>query len=265
MNALRLNPAIYTGTVTHERLRPTRHRFDYRVFSLYLDIDRLDETLSPRRLISHNRANVLSFQDRDHGPRDGSGLRPWVDNMLEAHGLGEASHRVMLLCYPRLWGFVFNPLSVYFCFRDDGSLGAVIHEVKNTFGEQHAYVLPVERDAGPVIRQGCAKDFHVSPFIPMEARYAFRFSVPDDQLAFVIDEFDADGKLLIAAQVGTRRPLNDRTLAGALVRHPLMTLKVIAAIHFEALRLWLKGARFHPHPDRHARSGDPDQTRRART
>ncbi|PWR23337.1 DUF1365 domain-containing protein [Zavarzinia compransoris] len=246
--------ALYLGLVFHGRLRPVRHAFRYRVFSLLLDLDRLDEAAAGCRLFSHNRFNLLSFHDRDHGARDGSPLRPWIEARLADHGLGHlAGGRIEVLCFPRLWGFVFDPLTIYYVARADGTIGAVVYEVKNTFGEQHCYVLAAGPGGGP-IRHDADKAFHVSPFVAMAATYRFRLSVPGERLQVTIDEHDDRGRLLIASLTGARRPFTDRALAAAVVRHPLMTVKVVAAIHWQALRLWLKRLPIHPRPAAGARS-----------
>jgi DUF1365 family protein len=235
---------LYLGRVMHHRIAPIRHRFVYRVFSLLLDIDRLPELDEELRLFSVNRSNMVSFFDRDHGARDGSPLRPWVDARLREHGLVPAGGRVLLLCFPRLLGYVFNPLSVYYCYDGSGRLEAVIYEVKNRSGEQHAYVLPVKpaADSGDWVRQGCGKRFYVSPFIAMAARYRFKVASPGERLSLLIQEEVAQRTSLVATLTARRRPLTDRQLVLAVLRLPLMTLKVIVAIHYEALRLWLKGA-----------------------
>jgi len=242
--------ALYFGEVMHRRLRPLRHRFVYRVFTGLFDLDELPKLGRRLRLFSHNRLNLFSFHDRDHGRRDGSPLRPWVEGHLAATGIDLDGGRILLLCFPRLLGYVFNPLSVYFCFHRDGGLRAILYEVKNTFGDQHGYLLPVEDGDDGVVRQSCDKVFHVSPFIEMACRYHFRLRVPDARLALAIRQStlagpDGEPDMLVATVTGRRRPLDDATLFRAWLRHPLMTLKVIAAIHFEALRLWRKGARFH--------------------
>lgn len=237
--------ALYRGHVMHRRLRPFVHRFDYRVFSLYLDIDRIAQTCAGLRWLSHNRANLLSIYDRDHGPRDGGDLRTWVDAQMRQAGM-DRPHRVMLLCFPRVMGYVFNPLSAYYCFDADDRMTAVIHEVRNTFGDMHHYVLPVTAAAadGP-IAQATDKRFYVSPFIGMTARYRFRLTRPGRRLSILIRLHTPAGETLIATQTGQRRALSDGEILRALARKPLMTWKVIAAIHWQALRLWIKGAKFH--------------------
>ena len=175
--------ALYFGKVMHKRLRPFVHAFSYRVFSLYLDLDEA-ETLSRRlRLFSHNRWNLFSFQDRDHGPRNGSPLRPWIDRHLSAAGIDLEGGAVRLLCFPRVLGYVFNPLSIWFCHHVDGSLRAVLYEVRNTFGEKHGYLIPLApgHKSGGAVIQDAAKAFYVSPFIAMEQRYDFRLAEPGDR------------------------------------------------------------------------------------
>lgn len=230
---------LYVGHVMHMRLAPRRHRFRYRTFSVLLDIDRLPETLGRSRLMRHNRAAPLALLDRDHGARDGSPLRPWVDATLAAAGVARPA-RVDLLAFPRMWGFVFNPLSVYFCHDEDDGLAAVIYEVKNTYGDQIAYVRPAGELRGGTYRHEQAKEMHVSPFIAMDQTYRFDVTPPGARLGLRIRQSGPDGETLIATQSGDARPFTDASLARAVLSHPLMTLKVFAAIHWQALRLWLK-------------------------
>lgn len=247
--AINRNPhALYLCRVFHARLRPFRHRFAYRVYSLLLDLDGLDRLPWP---LTHNRPGLLSIQDRDHGRRDGTPLRPWVEAMLAAHGVTLAGGAIRLLCFPRMLGYAFNPLSIYFCHGPDNGLRAILCEVKNTFGDQHCYVLPTPdgQQAGGDALLAHDKEFHVSPFFAIDGAYRFRLCVPGERLAVDIRYGDADGDLLVATQTGRRRPLTTRSLWSAIARHPLVTLKVIAGIHWEALRLWRKGARFHRRPE----------------
>lgn len=245
-----MSPCLYVGEVMHIRLRPFRHQFRYRVFTLLLDIDRLEALIRPLRWLRLDRFGVMSFYRRDHGPRDGSDLRPWVDRQLARAGRPEAA-RVMLLSFPRIFGYAFNPLSVYFCADAGGRLSSVIYEVKNTFGDQHPYVLAAPADRDGACRHTEAKDFFVSPFIDIGQIYQFTIRPPGQRLSLKIRQHDADGApeapLLIATQSGERRALTDAALFGLWLRHPLMTLKVIAAIHWQALKLALKGAPFRPY------------------
>ncbi|EKV29574.1 Hypothetical protein C882_0396 [Caenispirillum salinarum AK4] len=246
--------ALYTGTVIHRRFTPRAHLLRYRVFSLLADLDALPALDTRLRLFGHNRRAVLSLHDRDHGPGDGTPLRRWVDAELAAAGidLGDGG-RVRLLCYPRLWGYAFNPLSVYWCHRADGSLAAVLHEVNNTFGQRRVYLIPAEATEateGGAVRQKAAKDFYVSPFMPMSMEYRFTLRPPGAAVTVAIDEHDRDSgeKILHASFTGRARPLTDATIAGAVGRHPLMTAKVVAGIHWEALRLWRKKVPLQPRP-----------------
>lgn len=255
---------IYSGHVMHMRLAPFAHRFRYGVFALMLDLDRLEDTCARLRLLALDRFGLMSFHRADHGARDGSPLRPWAEARLAEAGL-PAPARLHLVAFPRILGFVFNPLSVYFCHDAGGRLYGVIYEVKNTFGDQHAYVLPADPDADGAVRHGVAKGFFVSPFLGMDQTYAFTLRPPGARLSLKIRQGDAQGSMLIATQTGRRRPLTDATLAREWLRHPLMTLKVLGAIHWHALRLWLKGAAFaryrgpYPAANTHAVRSAPER------
>jgi hypothetical protein len=236
---------LYPGKVMHARFKPRAHRFTYRVFCLLIDVGQLDAASTQARLFSVGRFNLLSFQPRDHGTRDGSSLAAHVDRLLEPTGLPSAGRRALLLCYPRLLGYVFNPLSVYFVYGAEGALQAVIYEVRNTFGEMHTYVAPIQPgeldEAG--VRQARDKLFYVSPFIDMPMRYHFRLRPPQADVAVRILETDAEGPLLAATFHGRQRDLTSWTVLTSCLALPFMTFKVYAGIHWEALRLWLKGIR----------------------
>ena len=243
--------ALYFGNVMHARLKPVGHRFSYRVMSLLIDLDRLGEADQLSPLFGVNRPALYSFRETDHGKRDGSSLRDYVQRCAAERGIDLTGGRVLLLCYPRLLGFTFNPLSVYFCYRADGELALLIYEVRNTFGDIHPYVLPVRpgeiSDAS--IRQQQEKLFYVSPFVEMAMRYHFRISPPGECVKLRILETDRDGPLLSATFNGRRKALTTVALLRSFFALPLVTLKIVAAIHWEALRLWLKGARLVPRPD----------------
>jgi hypothetical protein len=242
---------LYRMRVMHARHQPFAHRFEYRIWTLLLDIDRVEEVAARSRLFAADRPGLVSFRARDHGARDGSPIRPWVERHLAAHGLADCGARIRLLAMPRVAGYVFNPLSIYFCDRADGSPGAVLYEVKNTFGDQHGYLTPIAGEAP--WRHGADKIFYVSPFIGMQARYSFTLSRPAERFAIAIEEADGDGApLLTATMAGRGVAMTDRALAGALAAMPFVTAKTIAAIHWQALKLWRKGATFH------SRTAPPD-------
>ena len=242
-----LNTAIFRGPVIHERLRPKRHRLRYDVFTLLIDLDELTDLDQMGPLFGYNRRALLSFYDRDHGPATGAALRPWVEDRIREAGLEPDGGSIRLLCYPRVLGYVFNPLSVYFCYRRDGALHAILYEVCNTYDERHVYVIKAAGDDRAVIKQRCDKKLYVSPFMEMATTYHFRVVPPADRLNIAIRQEDADGLLFAAAFRGSRTSLTRRALAGCLVTFPFLTIKVIGAIHWEALLLWAKGLRVFPH------------------
>ncbi len=242
--------ALYFGEVMHARLKPMGHRFTYRVMSLLIDLDRLDEADRQSALFGVNRAALYSFHEADHGKRDGSSLRAYARACAAEHGIDLTGGKVLLLCYPRLLGFTFNPLSVYFGHRADGEIALIIYEVRNTFGDIHSYVLPVKpgETSAAGIRQQQDKQFYVSPFVEMVMRYHFRILPPGEHVRLRILETDREGPLLAATFNGRRRALTTAALLRSFIALPLVTLKIVAAIHWEALRLWLKGARLVPRP-----------------
>jgi DUF1365 family protein len=243
--------ALYVGEVMHARLKPMGHRFSYRVMSLLIDLERLADADRQSPLFCVNRAALYSFHEADHGRRDGSSLRAWAQLRAAERGIDLTGGRVLLLCYPRLLGYTFNPLSVYFCYRADGELALLIYEVRNTLGDIHAYVLPVLSgeisNAG--VRQQQDKLFYVSPFIEMAMRYHFRVLPPGERVQLRILETGREGPVLAATFNGSHRVLNTMGLLRAFFALPLVTMKIMAAIHWEALRLWLKGARLGPRKD----------------
>jgi len=214
-----------------------------------LDLDRIEQL--GLRLFRQNHAGIISLQDRDHGARDGSPLRPWVERHLQRAGLEAFSHTIRFMLIPRVLGYAFNPISLYFCYNEAGSLGAVLHQVKNTFGDQQPYVLPVAPEAHP-IRQTCPKRMHVSPFFDMHGGYRFAFTRPHfnagEKFALSIRYGTHDSLRLTAQMRLQARELTDHALLRQLLVMPFMPMKVIAAIHWEALKIWLRGARYHKVP-----------------
>ncbi|MGZ6022642.1 MAG: DUF1365 domain-containing protein [Rhizomicrobium sp.] len=235
--------AIYDGWVMHRRIAPRHHAFRYRVFAMLLDLDELENLSRRLWFFAWNKTGVASFHDADHG--DGRDLRLWLDAKLSAEGIvADGPKRV--LCYPRLFCYVFNPLSVWFCHARDGRLAAIVYEVHNTCGERHTYVLRAHSDYAP-IRQRCIKDFYVSPFLSMDCAYNFKVHPPGSHVMIAINEEEGGKPILTATFSGKRKPLSDSSLLAMLLRHPLMTVKIIAAIHFEAVRLMWKGVQRHAH------------------
>ncbi|MCW5594980.1 MAG: DUF1365 domain-containing protein [Rhodocyclaceae bacterium] len=245
-----MNPArIVFGQVMHRRLRPARHRFAYPVFFLLLPLQRLDEVAAP--LFSVNRANLFSFRFADHGARDGSPPLPWIRALLAREGI-VADGEVWLQAFPRMLGYVFNPVSFWYCHDRAGRLAAVLAEVRNTFGERHNYLI-AHADGSP-IRDGetleARKVFHVSPFMAVQGHYRFRFHAQpgDARILARIDHADAGGDLLHTAISGRAVPITAPHLLRAFFGYPWMTLGVMARIHWQALLLWLKRVPFHSKP-----------------
>jgi DUF1365 family protein len=248
---LMINPdsRIYLTQVMHQRLFPVHYRFSYPVFSLLLDLDQLEEQCNKLSLLSLDRFNLLSFNRKDHGPRDGSSLMSWARELLSKQGLDLTGGKIQLLCFPRILGYAFNPISIWYCYDNEGNLRALICEVNNTFKEHHFYLI---HDHGNrlnwPVREIKQKQFHVSPLISMNGEYHFTFHQPSERLGVVIHEYQNDHLMLTASQTGRSYPLTDRRLIHALIRTPLMTFKVMVAIHWQALKIWLKGAQFFAKP-----------------
>jgi hypothetical protein len=240
---------LYDCVVMHQRVSPKQHHLRYKVFSLFVDLGSLSTADSGCRLLSWNRWNLLSFYERDHGDGRASGLASWARETLAAAGLGIGSGRIRLLTFPRMLGFVFNPLSVYFCDDEVGALRAIIYEVNNTFGQRHFYVLPADRRLPDgAVEQQCRKTLYVSPFNGTAGDYRFRTRPPGETVALAIEHRVAGELVLRATQIGSRRILTDGALLRTLAVYPWMTAKVVAAIHWEALKLWLKKVPLVPRP-----------------
>ena len=237
------NSSIYSGTVIHKRFKPKTHYFKYSVFSLLIDLSELDYLSKKIKIFSHNKFNLVSFYEKDHGNRDGSSLTLWVKKNLKDININSENIKIKLLCYPRILGFVFNPLSVFYIYDLEEKLICILYEVKNTFGEQHTYIFRVDNDQ-KLYQHNCPKKFHVSPFIEMNCQYFFRLIKPGEKISVIIDQYDKQDKILYASQDGVRSEFNTKQLLKSYIKHPLMTFKIIIAIHFEAFKLWAKGIKF---------------------
>ena len=233
-----MNSCIYNGVVTHTRFKPVKHFLKYKTFSFYIDLDELKKLDNNNPIFSYNRFNIFSFYDKDHGDRDGKPLKVWVLDNLKKFNINENINKIKLLCYPRIFGYVFNPLSVFYCYEDN-LLKAVFYEVKNTFNEQHTYIFKVKDNK---IEQKCKKKFYVSPFMDMDTYYNFKLLNPSEKLSVSIKQTDKEDVVLTAVQTGTRKEFTFKQLIINFFRYPLMSIKIISAIHFEALLLWKKGA-----------------------
>ena len=248
-----MRSALFAGRVTHQRLRAPRPRLAYRMFSLLVDIDELGALDTRLRWFSVGRFNLFGLYPADYcdgTAADAPGLRALVESDLRDAGLA-AGGAIRLLTMPRILGYAFNPLSVWFCESPGSGLQAIIYEVNNTFGERHSYLIEVDprQRPGGVVLQRCDKRLHVSPFLGMDLHYRFCVEPPAEKVSVGISVHDALGGAVLATRLqARRRPLTDAALLRVLVTYPLLTLKVIVGIHWEALRLWLKGVRLHKRP-----------------
>ena len=234
-----MNSCIYNGEVTHTRFKPVRHFLKYKTFSLLIDLDEINLLDKSIGIFSHNKFNIFSFYDKDHGDRDGGNLKNWVISNLKKFQIKEKITNIKVLCYPRILGYVFNPLSIFYCYEKD-KLVAIFYEVNNTFNEQHTYIFKIKNNEE--IIQKCRKKFYVSPFMDMETFYNFKLLNPNDKLSVFIKQTDADWTILIATLTGDKKEFSFKQLAINFLKYPLMTIKIISSIHYEALLLWKKGA-----------------------
>lgn len=248
---------LYSIRVMHARRVAPLYRFVYQIFSVLFDIDRLDELARSRKLFSHNRFNLLSFDDRDHGRGERGGLRRWAEGICATQNIALDGGRIRLLAQPRMFGWAFNPVSFWYCEHADGSLRAVIAEVRNTFGEKHSYLLSsasrkANASAGLPLPYDVVlnkeKCFHVSPLFDLEGRYHFKFGEPGVKLAVQLNETRQGAPLIDTAMAGTAKPFSDAEIARQVLRMPVQAVKVLAGIHWQALKIWLRGARFHKKP-----------------
>lgn len=247
-----VSSAVYEGVVRHRRHGPVAHAFSYRMVQLYLDLDELDTVFQGRWLWSTRRMAVARFCRDDYlGPAQ-LPLSEAVRECVRTHTGARPEGPIRLLTHPRYFGYVFNPVSFYYCFDRDEALEAIVAEITNTpWGERHAYVLPVSSATAANLGHwhwGFAKRFHVSPFMGMARNYAWRFNEPADQIRVHMAVHEDGRREFDATLHLQRRPLDKTGLARALVRYPLMTAQVMAGIHWQALRLWCKGAPVHSHP-----------------
>ena len=244
---MKMKSYMYCGTVGHKRYLPKRHSFVYKVFFLYLDIDEPNPLGNKLRFFGHNKWAAMSFYNKDHGPRTGERLRPWVEAKLLESNIKPDGGPIKLLCHGRVLGFGFTPLSVYFCFRKDSSLSAVLYEVCNTYFERHTYVLPVKNNYSATIYQKCKKELYVSPFNDMNGYYEFQITHPEETIKIDVNYKIDENLLLSTCFVGQKLPLTTLSLVRCLIIFPFLTFKIFSAIHWEAVRLWFKRLRVYKH------------------
>ena len=227
---------ILIGKVVHKRLSPIRHKLAYSVFALMLDCDDFSNLSKKTNLLSYNKFNLFSIYDKDHG--NGEPIKDFLEEIKNNVITKKPVVCFSMIAYPRVFGYVFNPLSTYFIYNKHSELISIFYEVKNTFGEQHTYIFKAQDEK--TVQNKCKKKFYVSPFIEMDCEYHFKTLNPREQLSVVINQNDKDGKLLFASQDGISKDFNNKNLILSYLTHPLMTFKIIGAIHYEAFKLWAK-------------------------
>jgi uncharacterized protein len=239
---------LYTGWVTHQRFRPKLHRLRYKLAQILIDLDEIDVLARQTRLFARSRFAPIAFHDHDYGDRSGRDLRTQLAGWLAAAGITWDGGAIRLLTMPRIFGHVFNPISTWFAYARDGSLAATVYEVTNTFHDRHFYAVAANPDASGAVRQSANKSLYVSPFLDMDMRYDFALTPPGDTVSLCVTGHDAGGRMIVASFTGKRRAFDDRALAAMILAIPFMTLRVVAGIHWEALKLWLKGVGIRRHP-----------------
>ena len=204
-----MNSCIYNGEVNHTRFKPVKHFLNYKTFSLLIDLDEIEQLDKSISIFSHNKFNIFSFYNKDHGDRDGNCLKKWVISNLKKYKIEGNISKIKILCYPRIFGYVFNPLSIFYCYENE-KLKSIFYEVKNTFNEQHTYIFKIKD--GEEIKQKCKKKFYVSPFMDMETFYNFKLIDPNQRLSVMIKQTDAEGTVLTATQTGDKKEFNFKQL-----------------------------------------------------
>jgi DUF1365 family protein len=234
-----MNSCIYNGTVKHQRFKPIEHSLNYKTFSILLDLDEIENLAKNISIFSLNKFNIFSFYNCDHGARDEGSLKDWVQKNIKKFNISNNITKIKLLCYPRVFGYVFNPLSIFYCYENN-DLKAIFYEVKNTFNEQHTYIFKIKDNEK--IEQKCKKKFYVSPFMDMETYYNFKLLNPNEKLSIFIRQTNGEETVLTATQTGDKKEFSFKQLLINFFKYPLMTIKIISSIHYEAFFLWKKGA-----------------------
>jgi DUF1365 family protein len=234
-----MNSCIYNGIVTHKRFKPVKHSLKYKTFSLLLDLDEVESLAKKISIFSLDKFNIFSFYNKDHGARDGGSLKSWILENIKKFKINNEITKIKLLCYPRIFGYVFNPLSIFYCYEGN-NLKVIFYEVKNVFNEQHTYIFKIKNNKN--IEQKCKKKFYVSPFMDMETYYNFKLINPEEKLSVFIKQTDKKETILTAKQTGDKKEFSFKQLMLNFFKYPLMTIKIMTSIHYEAFLLWKKGA-----------------------
>jgi len=243
-----MNSCIYKATVMHNRLAPKPHRFHYNVFMFYIDLDEIEQLTKKLFLFSHNRFNYFSFKDKEHlqlSNEANISTKEQIVNYIKQNGVTESISKIMLLTNLNVLGYNFNPVSFYFCFDKLDQPLCSVAEVSNTFREMKPYFLGQDRFEGSAFKLQTTKYFYVSPFIDHDADFDFNLSIPGEKLNIRIDDFKDEKRFFISTLTGTKKPLSNANLVWYALRFPLITLRIIGLIHWNALRLWLKKVHFH--------------------
>jgi DUF1365 family protein len=240
-----MNSCMYDCTVMHHRLEPLKNRFVYNVFMFYIDLDEVESLHRKLRLFSWKRFNLFTLYDRDHLTLSGGTVKESIRAYLRSKGIDIGNGKIFLLTHLRTLGYVFNPVSFYFCFDEEGNPVCAIPEVGNTFKELKPYLLTKEMMRGEMFRQRMKKHFYVSPFIDLDTAFDFQVRIPGDKLHIQIDDFKGEHKFFLTSLVGKRQPLTDSSMIRSFFRIPLVTLKVIALIHYQAAKLYLRKLKHH--------------------
>ena len=238
--------SLWPGRTIHARLKPFEHRFRYPIAYIGLDIDRLDEAAAQSRFFSVGKFNLLGFYPQDHGPRNGTSLSEWASGQFAQIGVDVSRCSVRLLCQPRVLGYQFNPISLWIAHDHDGDVRGLLYEVHNTFGDAHTYAVRIDTPAD--LHHSAAKHLHVSPFFTVEGEYAFSLRQEGDRVSLGIRKTVCGKTDFTASMTVSRKPATDASIWNFFLRQPFSTHRTIASIHWEALRLWLKGARYQPRP-----------------
>ncbi len=244
-----MKSALYKGTVLHRRLRPVGHLLSYKIFYLLIDLDEMDIVSKGIPFFSIGKRNLVAFMEKDFADKQPGDLKQKIIKTVRSEGVTAEISAVRLLCIPRIFGYAFNPLSIYYCYDDQDQIVSIVYEVSNTFGERHSYVFSVDgANTGKSLQHSCRKEFYVSPFIPMNCEYNFSVLPPNEKIALSIRQLEAGAPLLNASFVGSRESLSAASLGKHLLKFPFNSVKVIAGIHWEALKLWIKGIKLVDRP-----------------